>query len=55
LRAAENAHFSIRRIALAIAETIKNIYPMLGVYLDVPEDENSLSVVEVHFKHLCMQ
>ena len=39
LRAAHNAHFSIRRVAQRMAEKIIQIYPLLGQYLDRPEDE----------------
>jgi len=39
LRSAENAHFSIRRISQRLAETIEEIYPILGQYLDRPRDE----------------
>lgn len=55
LRAAENAHFSIRRIALGIAEIIKRIYPLIGDYLDVPGGETSSSIVNTYFEDLCMQ
>lgn len=36
LRAAENAHFSMRRLALRVAEEIQHATPLLGRYLDVP-------------------
>lgn len=49
LRAAENAHFSIRWIAYQVAETIKDIYPLLGAYLDVPVDHSSQSILEQFF------
>jgi hypothetical protein len=37
LRSAENAHFSIRRTALRITETIQRIYPHLSRFLDIPK------------------
>jgi thymidylate synthase ThyX len=55
LRTAENAHFSIRRAALRIVESIQRIYPLLGRYLEVPEgitwqdmDEEYFYAIEVH-------
>lgn len=33
LRSAENAHFSMRRAALRIAEEIRKVHPVLGAYL----------------------
>jgi thymidylate synthase ThyX len=52
LRAAENAHFSIRRVAQQVVENIREIYPLLGVYLDVPETETSQGVKEGYFTNL---
>ncbi len=52
LRAAHNAHFSIRRIALKIAETIAAIYPVLGPYLDIPHDQTSQDLSETFFSNL---
>jgi len=49
LRSAENAHFSIRRIALRVAEVIKEIYPFLGLYLDIPEDITCQDIEERYF------
>lgn len=37
LRAAENAHFSIRRVALKVHEAIGRIYPNLAAFITVPE------------------
>lgn len=39
LRAATNAHVSIRRLALQIAEHIRAVHPVLGAHLRLPEDE----------------
>jgi thymidylate synthase ThyX len=52
LRAAHNAHFSIRRVALQIAETINEIYPIFGPYLDIPPDQSSRDVDEYYFSNL---
>ena len=49
LRAAPTAHFSIRRVAQQIAETIKQIYPLLGTYLDVPDDESPGNIEARYF------
>ena len=37
LRAAENAHFSIRRVALKMVEAIGRIYPSLAPFMTIPE------------------
>jgi len=37
LRAGENAHFSIRCLALDLAEQIRGAYPLLGRYLRTPD------------------
>jgi thymidylate synthase ThyX len=37
LRAAENAHFSIRCIALDLAQQIRTAYPLLGSFLRTPD------------------
>ncbi|MCJ7512938.1 MAG: FAD-dependent thymidylate synthase [Anaerolineales bacterium] len=37
LRSAENAHFSIRCIALELADRIRSAYPILGSYLRTPD------------------
>jgi thymidylate synthase ThyX len=39
LRAAANAHFSIRRVAQHMVEAICEIYPILGAYLDAPNED----------------
>lgn len=52
LRAAENAHFSIHRVALRIAEAIQQIYPNLGRYLDVPEGINWRDVDGAYFSEI---
>jgi thymidylate synthase ThyX len=37
LRSAENAHFSIRCVALELAEQIREAYPLLGSFLRTPD------------------
>ncbi len=49
LRSAENAHFSIRRIALRVVEAINRIYPHLGRYLDIPECVTGQDIEEQYF------
>ncbi len=49
LRAAKNAHFSIRRVAYHVAETINQIYPLLGQYLDVPPNETHQGITDKYF------
>jgi thymidylate synthase ThyX len=38
LRAAPNAHFSIRRIALRVAEEIRGVHPLLAKFMDLPDE-----------------
>ncbi|MFH1524901.1 MAG: FAD-dependent thymidylate synthase [Chloroflexota bacterium] len=38
LRSAANAHFSMRRVAQRVAEEIQHVHPLLGKYLDLPEE-----------------
>jgi len=52
LRAAQNAHFSIRKIALQLAETIDDIYPLFGQFLDIPRDQTSQEIHEKYFADL---
>ena len=52
LRAAETAHFSIRRVALHIAEAIREIYPLFGDYLNVPLKPTSLEIADEYFSDL---
>jgi thymidylate synthase ThyX len=52
LRAAENAHYSIRRVAQSVAETIQEIYPLLGAYLDIPGDQSTQEITSQYFSHL---
>jgi thymidylate synthase ThyX len=55
LRAAHNAHFSIRRVAQRMAEMINQIYPVLGSFLDVPDDETCQDIQENFFSTMDIQ
>ncbi len=48
LRSAPNAHFSIRRVAQRIYETIRRVHPRLTGYMHLPE-ETWQQVEEAHF------
>jgi thymidylate synthase ThyX len=52
LRAAENAHFSIRKVGMQMAEKIREIYPLFAPYLDVPQDQTSHAIAEKYFSRL---
>ena len=49
LRAAPNAHFSIRRVALQIAEAIRGVHPILGAFLQLPEGASWKALEAEHF------
>jgi thymidylate synthase ThyX len=38
LRAAPNAHFSMRRVAQRVAEEIRRVHPLLGKYMKLPHE-----------------
>ena len=38
LRAAANAHYSIRRIAERVAGEIQRVHPMLSMFMSLPEE-----------------
>ena len=38
LRASANAHFSMRRVAQRVAEEIRRVHPLLGKYLQLPDE-----------------
>jgi thymidylate synthase ThyX len=38
LRSAPNAHFSMRWVAARVAEQIRNVHPLLGKYMRLPEE-----------------
>ena len=48
LRAAANAHYSIRRIAERVAEEIQRVHPMLSAFMSLPE-ESWQDVEKNHF------
>ncbi len=49
LRAAPNAHFSMRRLAQRVAAEIRQAAPLLGSYLRVPEEESWQSIERDYF------
>ncbi|MEW6567065.1 MAG: FAD-dependent thymidylate synthase [Chloroflexota bacterium] len=49
LRSAANAHFSMRRIALQLAEEIRRVHPLLAGYMRLPEDADWRAVEAEHF------
>jgi len=49
LRAAPNAHFSVRRIAYRMVELVQQVHPLLAGYLRLPGGESWQSVTEQYF------
>lgn len=49
LRSAANAHFSVRRIALQMAEIIQEVHPILGAYMRLPDGVDSKQIEDDHF------
>jgi hypothetical protein len=49
LRSASNAHFSIRRAALMIADAVRRVHPALGLYLRLPEGADWKALEAEHF------
>ena len=49
LRSQPNAHFSMRRLALRMAEMIREVHPVLAAYLRLPEGANWREVEAEHF------
>ena len=49
LRSRPNAHFSIRRIALRMADNVRTIHPTLGAFMRLPEDTDWRRVEDEHF------
>lgn len=49
LRAAENAHFSVRRVALKMAAEIFKKHPALAAYMRLPQNETWQSIEKAHF------
>jgi len=52
LRASENAHFSIRRVALRMAELAAETHPNFCAWLCLPAGEDAQSVSEAYFSEL---
>lgn len=52
LRAAENAHFSIRLVALKMWEALLQVYPSLTKFMMIPAGETWQNVRDVHFSSL---
>jgi thymidylate synthase ThyX len=52
LRGASNAHFSIQRVAQQIAEVVNQVYPLLGNYLDLPQDVSWRSIEAEYFSQI---
>jgi thymidylate synthase ThyX len=51
LRSAASAHYSIRRVALRMAEQIQMVHPLLGRYMHLPKDETWQSIEGENFAH----
>jgi len=49
LRAAPNAHFSIRRVAQKMTEEIKRVHPLLTQFISLPEKETWQSIEAEYF------
>ncbi|NOY97868.1 MAG: FAD-dependent thymidylate synthase [Chloroflexi bacterium] len=49
LRAAANAHFSIRRVAFKMYEEIARVHPLLSAYMRLPEGETWRGIEEKYF------
>jgi len=49
LRAASNAHFSIRRVAQRVTEEIKRVHPLLMKFVSLPEKESWQGIEEEFF------
>ena len=52
LRSAANAHFSIRRVALQMAELVSEIHPRLSRFLRLPEDTDWRAIDKAYFAEL---
>ena len=49
LRAAPNAHFSIRRVAFRLAELIREVHPTLATFMRLPENVNLEDITQENF------
>ncbi len=52
VRGAANAHFSIQRVAQQLGEVVRDVYPLLGRYLDLPGDLTWQSIEEEYFSSI---
>jgi len=52
LRSAANAHFSMRRVALQMAEQIKEVHPLLAGFMRLPADVDWRMIEREHFTQL---
>lgn len=52
LRSQPNAHFAMRRMALLMAEKVREIHPTLSVFLRLPEGENWRDIESRHFSQV---
>ena len=49
LRSAANAHYSIRRIAMRMAEQIQQVHPLLSKYIHLPKEDTWQSIEQENF------
>ena len=49
LRARPNAHFSMRRIALLVAEKVRQVHPLLAGFLRMPQNVDGRSIESEYF------
>jgi thymidylate synthase ThyX len=52
LRSAKNAHFSVRRIALRMAEMIKEVHPLLSAYMRLPAGADWRAIENENFSQV---
>jgi thymidylate synthase ThyX len=55
LRSADNAHFSIRRVARRMAEQIQASTPLMGQFLRLPAGETWQEIETLHFFNTCVK
>jgi thymidylate synthase ThyX len=49
LRSAANAHYSIRRVAMRMAEQIQEVHPLLAKFMHLPKEDTWQSIEQEHF------
>jgi thymidylate synthase ThyX len=52
LRSAANAHFSVRRIALRLAELIAEVHPILARWMRLPDGVTWQSIESEYFSQV---